>query len=326
MIHLHTEGSRAASRAGDGLALPPPRVLRRPERARRGERGSGRLRPGLPVGRAAPVRDARGPARHGARQRDPAGCTRVLLARRLGGGDAQRHSCREHGHRAVQPGDAAGPSARASSTSARSTWRPRWTSRRTAHEPPTIGEVERRIGAFVADLVPDGATLQLGIGTIPAATALALVDKRDLGVHTEMFSDSVVDLVEAGVITGALKERNRGKIVTAFVARFAARLRLHPRQPDGRDARGRLHQRSARHPVLSPDGRRSTRRSRWTSPVRSWPTRSARGSTAASVGRWTSSVAPPWPMRVGRSSPCHPRRPVGQRHGSSTRSRTGLAW
>jgi acyl-CoA hydrolase len=80
-----------------------------------------------------------------------------------------------------------------------------------------IGEVERRIGAFVADLVPDGATLQLGIGAIPAATALFLRDKRDLGIHTEMFTDSVVDLVEAGAITGARKERNRGKLVTAFV-------------------------------------------------------------------------------------------------------------
>ena len=80
-----------------------------------------------------------------------------------------------------------------------------------------IGEIERRIGEFVADLVPDGATLQLGIGAIPAATALALRDKRDLGIHTEMFTDPVVDLVEAGVITGARKERNRGKIVTAFV-------------------------------------------------------------------------------------------------------------
>ena len=79
-----------------------------------------------------------------------------------------------------------------------------------------IGEVERRIGGFVADLIPDGATLQLGIGAIPAATALFLQDKRDLGIHTEMFTDPVVDLVEAGVITGARKERNRGKIVTAF--------------------------------------------------------------------------------------------------------------
>jgi acyl-CoA hydrolase len=82
---------------------------------------------------------------------------------------------------------------------------------------PKIGEVERRIGAHVAELVPDGATLQLGIGAIPAATALALTDKRDLGVHTEMFTDAVADLVEAGVITGNAKERNRGKIVTAFL-------------------------------------------------------------------------------------------------------------
>ena len=65
--------------------------------------------------------------------------------------------------------------------------------------------------------MPDGATLQLGIGAIPAATALALRDKRDLGIHTEMFTDAVVDLVEAGVITGARKERNPGKIVTAFL-------------------------------------------------------------------------------------------------------------
>jgi len=80
-----------------------------------------------------------------------------------------------------------------------------------------IGDVERRIGEYIADLVPNGATLQLGIGTIPAAVALALRDKRDLGIHTEMFTDSVVDLVEAGVVTGERKERNRGKIVTAFL-------------------------------------------------------------------------------------------------------------
>ena len=85
------------------------------------------------------------------------------------------------------------------------------------HAVGAIGDVERRIGEHVADLVPDGATLQLGIGAIPAATALALLDKRDLGVHTEMFTDAIVDLVEAGVVTGARKERNRGKIVTAFL-------------------------------------------------------------------------------------------------------------
>jgi 4-hydroxybutyrate CoA-transferase len=85
------------------------------------------------------------------------------------------------------------------------------------HPVGPIGDVERRIGEHVGDLVPDRATLQLGIGSIPAATALALRDKRDLGIHTEMFTDSIVDLVEAGVITGSHKERNRGKIVTAFL-------------------------------------------------------------------------------------------------------------
>ena len=82
---------------------------------------------------------------------------------------------------------------------------------------PVIGDLERRIGGFIADLVPDGATLQLGIGAIPAATAELLTDKKDLGIHTEMFTDAVVDLVEAGVVTGDRKARNRGKLVVAFV-------------------------------------------------------------------------------------------------------------
>lgn len=64
--------------------------------------------------------------------------------------------------------------------------------------PPPIGAVERRIGELVAALVPDGATLQLGIGAIPDAVLAALGDHKDLGVHTEMFSDGLVDLAEAG--------------------------------------------------------------------------------------------------------------------------------
>jgi acyl-CoA hydrolase len=85
------------------------------------------------------------------------------------------------------------------------------------HRVAPIGDVERRIGEFVAELVPDEATIQMGIGSIPAAVGLALRDKRDLGVHTELFTDPVLDLVEAGAITGAAKEINRGKIVTAFL-------------------------------------------------------------------------------------------------------------
>ncbi len=83
--------------------------------------------------------------------------------------------------------------------------------------PPELGPTERRIGQYVAELVPDGATLQLGIGSIPAAVAGALKGKRNLGVHTEMFTDAIVDLVEAGVITGTEKAVNRGKIVSTFL-------------------------------------------------------------------------------------------------------------
>jgi acyl-CoA hydrolase len=82
---------------------------------------------------------------------------------------------------------------------------------------PVIGDVERQIGAYVADLIPDGATLQLGIGAIPSATAELLTHKKDLGIHTEMFTDAVVDLVEAGVVTGDRKVRNRGKLVATFL-------------------------------------------------------------------------------------------------------------
>ena len=85
------------------------------------------------------------------------------------------------------------------------------------HHPAPVGDVERRIGEYVADLVPDGATIQMGIGSIPTAVGLALHGKRDLGVHTELFTDPVLDLVEAGAITGAAKEINRYKIVTAFL-------------------------------------------------------------------------------------------------------------
>jgi acyl-CoA hydrolase len=85
------------------------------------------------------------------------------------------------------------------------------------HVVSEIGDVERRIGEYVAELVPDRATIQMGIGSIPNAVALALRSKRDLGVHTELFTDPVLDLVEAGAITGDAKEVNRGKIVAAFL-------------------------------------------------------------------------------------------------------------
>ena len=80
-----------------------------------------------------------------------------------------------------------------------------------------VGEVARAIGFRVAELVEDGSTLQMGVGEIPDAVLLALTAKKDLGIHTEMFSDGVVELFESGVITGEAKTLHRGKIVAAFV-------------------------------------------------------------------------------------------------------------
>jgi len=82
---------------------------------------------------------------------------------------------------------------------------------------PEISEVARRIGRNVASLIPDGATLQMGIGEIPDAVLIYLKDKKHLGVHTEMFSDGLVGLFEAGVVTNERKTLHRGKIVTSFV-------------------------------------------------------------------------------------------------------------
>ncbi|MGH7143731.1 MAG: GNAT family N-acetyltransferase [Planctomycetota bacterium] len=78
-------------------------------------------------------------------------------------------------------------------------------------------DISRRIGQNIADLIDDGSTLQMGIGGIPDAVLAALGGKKDLGIHTEMFSEGVIPLVEKGVINGARKNVNPGKIVASFV-------------------------------------------------------------------------------------------------------------
>jgi len=83
--------------------------------------------------------------------------------------------------------------------------------------PPAIGDEERAIGENVARLIPDGATLQLGIGAIPDAVLLFLKDKKDLGIHSEMFSDGVVVLAENGVVTNRKKTINTGKFIATFL-------------------------------------------------------------------------------------------------------------
>jgi 4-hydroxybutyrate CoA-transferase len=80
----------------------------------------------------------------------------------------------------------------------------------------TVSDRNKNIGQNVASLIEDGSTLQMGIGGIPDAVLLYLEDKRDLGIHTEMFSDGVVKLVEEGVITNDRKTLHPGKLVASF--------------------------------------------------------------------------------------------------------------
>jgi 4-hydroxybutyrate CoA-transferase len=102
-----------------------------------------------------------------------------------------------------------------------------------------IGEAERRIAEFIAELIPDGATIQIGIGNLPAAILQLLEGKKDLGVHSGMLPDGIVDLVEKGVITNQRKKVYPGKIIageligTEKLFRFGhenSLLEMHPSQ------------------------------------------------------------------------------------------------
>lgn len=85
------------------------------------------------------------------------------------------------------------------------------------HKPPVLGDVENAIGKHIADnLVEDGATLQMGIGAIPDAVLAQLKNHKDMGVHSEMFSDGLVDLVNAGAVTNRLKKICTGRILASF--------------------------------------------------------------------------------------------------------------
>ena len=82
---------------------------------------------------------------------------------------------------------------------------------------PELTDAERAIGMYCAELIDDGATLQIGIGAIPNAVLTMLDNHKDLGIHTEMFSDGVIDLVEKGIINGAKKVVHPGQIIGSFV-------------------------------------------------------------------------------------------------------------
>lgn len=78
-------------------------------------------------------------------------------------------------------------------------------------------EIVEKIAGFIAELIPDGATMQMGIGAIPDAVLKYLRNKKDLGVHSELFSDGVIELVNEGVLTGARKSLHPGKIIAGFI-------------------------------------------------------------------------------------------------------------
>lgn len=84
-------------------------------------------------------------------------------------------------------------------------------------KPRKATEIEQRIGEYVASLVEDGATLQMGIGGIPDAVLHYLEGKKDLGVHTEMLSDGIIRAVERGIITNRLKTLHKNKIISTFI-------------------------------------------------------------------------------------------------------------
>lgn len=82
--------------------------------------------------------------------------------------------------------------------------------------PPDIDEVSKTIGSLIAEMIPNGATLQFGIGAVPDAVGLMLRDKRDLGIHTELFTDSMAELIECGAVTNEFKPIYRGKSVATL--------------------------------------------------------------------------------------------------------------
>ena len=81
---------------------------------------------------------------------------------------------------------------------------------------PKIGPVQQAIGKYVADMINDGDTLQIGYGAIPDAVVMQLTDKRDLGIHTEMIGDGILSLVEAGAVDCSRQNYNKGKIIASF--------------------------------------------------------------------------------------------------------------
>ena len=96
---------------------------------------------------------------------------------------------------------------------------------------PAIGPVQEAIGQYVADMIPDGATLQIGYGGIPDAVVMQLTHKHDLGIHTEMIGDGIMTLVESGAVTNRRKNVNRGRMLATFALGSNKLYRFMDRNP-----------------------------------------------------------------------------------------------
>jgi acyl-CoA hydrolase len=83
--------------------------------------------------------------------------------------------------------------------------------------PKPLGDIEMKIGEYIASLIDDGATIQTGIGAIPDAALASMINHKDLGMHSEMFSDGILPLMEKGVITGKFKRKHTGVVVAGFL-------------------------------------------------------------------------------------------------------------
>ena len=96
---------------------------------------------------------------------------------------------------------------------------------------PSIGPVQQAIGKFVADLIDDGSTLQIGYGGIPDAVVMQLSGKHDLGIHTEMIGDGILSLIECGAVTNRRKNQHPGKVLATFALGSAKLYRFMDRNP-----------------------------------------------------------------------------------------------
>jgi acyl-CoA hydrolase len=170
----------------------------------------------------------------------------------------------------------------------------------------TPDETSRRIGLLCASLIPDGATLQLGIGGIPGAILAGLGGKVDLGLHTEMLSDGAIDLIEQGVLTGRRKGFHPGKAVTSFCM-GSRRLYAYVDDNPGFEF---LPTEFVNDPFVIARNERmvSINSALQVDLTGQVCADTIGGSTAESVARWTSSGAPPGPPAAARSSRSRPPR------------------